>query len=128
MTTKLLSKITKLLTVTLTKLPIKNYYRGVVVIIFIHHIDIPKESVKQHRKRECLKCAVSKVKAYLLGGKQKLTQKRVGKSRGKVVNKRYAEYKQCELNEKVEKMGRVLRKHVNSLYSTRIPQGSLNKW
>ena len=56
-----------------------------------------------------------------------MTQKRVGKSRSKVVNKRYAEYKQCELNEKVEKMGRVLRKHVNSLHSTRIPQGSLNK-
>ena len=30
----------------------KNDYRGVVVIIFIHHIDTPKESVQEHRKRE----------------------------------------------------------------------------
>ena len=53
-----------------------------------------------------------------------MTQKKVGKSRVKVVNKTYAEYKQCELNEKVEKMVRALRKHVNSLYSTRVSQGS----
>ena len=28
----------------------KNGYRGAVVIIFIHHIDTPKKSIKQHRK------------------------------------------------------------------------------
>ena len=90
----------------------------------MHHIDTPKKSIKQHRKRECLKCAISKGKVCLLGGKQKLTQKSIGKSRGKVVNKTFAEYKQCKLNKKLEKLGRALRKHVNSLYFTRISQGS----
>ena len=59
---------------------------------------------------------------YLLGGKHKWRQKRVDKSRDKIGNKAYAEYKQCELNEKIEKTGRALGKHVNNLYSTGIPQ------
>ena len=36
-------------------------------------IDTPKERVDQHRKQECLKGAISKGKAYLLGRKQKWT-------------------------------------------------------
>ena len=36
------------------------------------------------------------------------------------INKTYAEYKQRELNEKSEKTGKTLGKHVINLYSTRI--------
>ena len=37
----------------------------------------------------------------------------------KIINKTYAEYKQRELNEKGEKTGKALGKHVINLYSTR---------
>ena len=60
-----------------------------------------KKGIEQHKKRECLKSAIGKGKAYLLGGKQ--TQKRIGKASEETVNKKYAEYKQHELNEKGEK-------------------------
>ena len=60
--------------------------------------DTPKESVEQHRKRECLKCAISKRKAYLLGSKW--TQEKVHKASNETINKTYTEYKQRELNEK----------------------------
>ena len=36
-------------------------------------VDTQKERVDQHRKQECLKGAISKGKAYLLGQKQKWT-------------------------------------------------------
>ena len=42
------------------------------------------------------------------------------KASNETINKTYAEYKQCELNEKGEKTGRVLDKHVINLYSTGI--------
>ena len=53
--------------------------------------------------------------AYLLGSKW--TQEKVGKASDKTINKTYAEYKQRELNEKDEKTGKTLGKHVINLYS-----------
>ena len=44
----------------------------------------------------------------------------MGKASDKTINKRYAEYKQRELNEKGEKTGKTLGKHVINFYSTRI--------
>ena len=32
-------------------------------------VDTPEKGVEQHKKRDCLKCSISKGKAYLLGGK-----------------------------------------------------------
>ena len=51
----------------------------------------------------------------LLGSKW--TQEKVGKASDKTINKTYAEYKQRELNEKDEKTGKALGKHVINLYS-----------
>ena len=59
-------------------------------------VDIPEESIEQHKKREELKSVIDKGK---LG---------------------HAEYKQRELNEKGEKNGKALGKHVVNLYSTGI--------
>ena len=42
------------------------------------------------------------------------------KASDEVINKTYAEYRQCELNEKGEKTGKALGKHVINLYSTGI--------
>ena len=81
-------------------------------------VDTPKEGIEQHRKRECLKSVISKCKAYLLGSKW--TQEKVDKASDKTINKTYAEYKQRELNEKIEKTGKALGKHVINLYSTGI--------
>ena len=81
-------------------------------------VDTPKEVIEQHRKRECLKKVISKGKAYLLGSKW--AQEKVKKASDESINKTYAEYKQRELNEKGEKTGKVLGKHVMNLYSTRI--------
>ena len=78
-------------------------------------VDTPKEDIEQHRKRECLKSVISKDKAYLLGSKW--TQEKVGKASDETINKTYAEYKQRELNEKDEKTGKALGKHVINLYS-----------
>ena len=78
-------------------------------------VDTPKEGIEQHRKRECLKSVISKDKAYLLGSKW--TQEKVGKASDETINKTYAEYKQRELNEKDEKTGKALGKHVINLYS-----------
>ena len=44
----------------------------------------------------------------------------MNKASDESINKTYAEYKQRELNEKGEKTGKVLGKHVMNLYSTRI--------
>ena len=76
-------------------------------------VDILKEGIEQHRKRECLKSIISKGKAYLLGSKW--TQEKVEKASDETINKRYTEYKQHELNENGEKTGRVLGKHVINL-------------
>ena len=42
------------------------------------------------------------------------------KASDEIINKTYAENKHCELNEKGEKTGKTLGKHVINLYSTRI--------
>ena len=78
----------------------------------------PKEGIEQHKKRECLKSVIDKGKAHLLG--HIWTHGRVDKASDEIVNKTYAEYRQCELNEKGEKTGKALGKHVINLYSTGI--------
>ena len=83
-------------------------------------VDTPKEGIEQHKKRECLKSAIDKGKGYLLG--TKWTHERVDKASDETINKKYAEYKQRELNEKGEKTGKALGKHVINLYSTGISQ------
>ena len=50
----------------------------------------------------------------------KWPHERVEKAIDETINKTYAEYKQHELNEKGEKTGEVLGKHVMNLYSTGI--------
>ena len=81
-------------------------------------VDTPKEGIEQHRKRECLKSVISKGKSYLLASKW--TQEKVDKASDETIHKTYAEYKQRELNEKGEKIGKALGKPVINLYSTRI--------
>ena len=79
-------------------------------------VDTPNKGIEQHKKRKCLRNVIGSGKAYLLG--RKWTQKKVDKASDITINKTYAEYKQRELNEKGEKTGKVLRKHVINLYST----------
>ena len=67
-------------------------------------VDTPKEGIEQHKKRECLKDVISMGKAHLLG--HKWTHGRVDKVSNEIINKTYAEYRQHELNKKVEKTGR----------------------
>ena len=55
---------------------------------------------------------------YLLGSKW--THERVDRGSDETINKKYAEYKQRELNEKGEKTGKALGTHVINLYSTGI--------
>ena len=59
-------------------------------------------------------------KVHLLGSKW--THERVDKASDEIINKTYAEYKQRELNEKGEKTGKALGKHVINIYSTGISQ------
>ena len=61
---------------------------------------------------------IKKGKAYLLGSKW--AQEKVDKVSNKTINKTNAEYKRKELNEKGEKTGKALGKHVINLYSTGI--------
>ena len=68
-------------------------------------VQTPKEGTEQHRKQECLKSAIDRGKANLLGSKW--TQERVDN----------AQHKQCELNKKGEKTAKALGKHVIKLYS-----------
>ena len=75
-------------------------------------VDIPKEGIEQHKKRECLKGAIDKGQ---LG--HKWTHGRVDNASDETINKTYTEYKQRELNEKGEKTGKALGKHVIKLYS-----------
>ena len=84
--------------------------------VFGDIIDTPKEGIEQHKKREYLYSVIDKGKAHLLG--YKWTQEKVDKASNKTINKTYTEYKQRELNEKGEKTGKVLGKHVINLYST----------
>ena len=73
-------------------------------------VDTPNKGIEQHKKRKCLRNVIGSGKAYLLG--RKWTQKKEDKASDITINKTYAEYKQRELNEKGEKTGKVLRKHV----------------
>ena len=82
-------------------------------------VDTPKEGIEQHKKGECLKSVLDKGKAHVLGY-NKWTHARVDKASDETINKMYAEYKQRELNEKGEKNGKALGKHVINLYSTGI--------
>ena len=51
-----------------------------------------------------------------------MTRRKLDKARDETTNKAYAGYKQREPNEKGEKTGKVLGKHVINLHSTRISQ------
>ena len=86
--------------------------------VFGDNVDTPKKGIEKHKKREELKNAVDKGK---LG--HKWTHERVDKASDEVINKTYAEYKQRELNEKGEKTGKTLDKHVINLYSSGILDG-----
>ena len=64
-------------------------------------VDIPKEGVERHKKRENLKSVIDKGKGHLLG---KWTHERVDIASDETIDKKYAEYKQRELNENVKKL------------------------
>ena len=81
-------------------------------------VDTPKEGIEQHKKRECLKSAIDRGKAYLLGSKW--THERVDKTSDEEINKAYAEYKQREVTEKGKKTAKALGRHVIELYSNGI--------
>ena len=81
-------------------------------------VDTMKKGIEQHRKQEFLKIVIGSGKAYLLG--HKWTQEKVNKASDETINKRYDAYKQRELNEKGERTGKALGKHVINLDSTRI--------
>ena len=68
---------------------------------FADTVETLKEGVEQHKKREFLKSAIIKVK--VLGGKNQLTHEEVDKASDETINKTRAEYRQHELNKKVEK-------------------------
>ena len=78
-------------------------------------VDTPNEGIEQHKKRKSLKSVIDRGKVHLLG--HKWTHERVGKASDETINKVHAEYKQRELNEKGEKTGKALFKHVINLYS-----------
>ena len=81
-------------------------------------IDTPKEGIEQHRKREYLKSAIDRGK---LG--HKWTHERIDKESDENINRWYVENRQRELNEKGEKTGKALGKHVINLYSA-----SISRW
>ena len=80
-------------------------------------VDKPKDSFEQYKKRECLKNVIDKGKGHLLG---KWTHERMDKVSDETMNKKYAEHKQHELNEKGEKTCKAFGKHIINLYSTGI--------
>ena len=77
-------------------------------------IDTSKEGIEEHKNE---KNVIDKGK---LG--HKWTHTRLDKASDEIINKTYAEYRQRELNEKREKTGKALSKHVINLYSTGISQ------
>ena len=89
-------------------------------------VDTPKEGIDQHRKRECLKGVIDKGKAYLL--RRKWTEEKVYKSSDETISRKYAEYRQRELNKKGEKTGKTLSKHVINLYSSGISRVVFLEW
>ena len=82
---------------------------------FLYIVDTPKEGIAQHKKQEYLKSVIDKGK---LG--HKWTHGRMDKASDETINKIYVEYRQRELNEKGEKSGKALGKHVINLYSVSI--------
>ena len=78
-------------------------------------VDTPEEGIEQYKKQEELKSVIDKGK---LG--HKWTHRRVDKASDEIITKTYAEYKQRKLNEKGEKTGKALGKHVINLHSTGI--------
>ena len=80
-------------------------------------VDTLKEGIGQHKKRERLKSVKDKGKLM-----HKWTHERVDKASDEIIYKTYAEYKQRELNEKVEKTEKALGKHAINFYSTGISQ------
>ena len=85
---------------------------------FADTVGTPREGIEQHRKRECLKCAINSGKGHLLG--RKWTEDKVDKASDDIVNKTYAKYKQREITGKGEKNGKAVDIYVISLYSTGI--------
>ena len=86
---------------------------------FLGILLIHQEGSEQHRKRECLKSAISiryLCKAYLLRGKW--TQQKVDKASDETIKKTFIEYKQPELTEKSKITAKTLGKHIINLYST----------
>ena len=83
-------------------------------------VDGPKEGIDLHKKQELLRVAISKGK--LPYGKKQWTYGRVDKASNEIINNVYAVYKQTELNEKGEKTGKALGKHVIGLYWTETSQ------
>ena len=77
--------------------------------------DALKEGTEEPKKRKELKSIIEKGK---LG--YKWTNERVDKASDETTNKKYAEYRQRELNEKGEKTGKAIGKHVINLNSTGI--------
>ena len=80
-------------------------------ILLIHQ----KKALSSIKKREELKSLIERCK---LG--HKWTHERVDKASDEIINKKYVEYKQRQLNEKGEYTGKALGKHVINLYSTGI--------
>ena len=66
--------------------------------------DTPKEKIEQHKNQKELKSVIDKDNAHLLG--QKWTHGRVDKASDDIINKRYVEYRQRELNKKGRKTGK----------------------
>ena len=81
-------------------------------------VDTSKEGIEQHTEQECLKRIIGRGKANLLWGKW--TKEKVDRASDETINETYVEYKQREQNEKGEKTGKVLGKHVINFYSTGI--------
>ena len=63
--------------------------------VFGDIVDTRKEGIEQHKKRECLKSVIDKGKGHLLGN---WTHERVAEASDETINKKYADYKQRELN------------------------------
>ena len=80
-------------------------------------VDKLKDSFEQHKKQECLKSVIDKGKGHLLG---KWTHAKMDKASDETMNKKYAEQKHRELNEKGEKTCKAFGKHVINFYSTGI--------
>ena len=77
-----------------------------------------KKALSSTENQECLKTVIGKGKAYLLGSKW--THEKVDKASNEIVNKTYASYRLREPDEKGEKTGKALGKHVVNLNSTGI--------